>query len=84
MLFNNIELKQLGFRMLIPVHDEIIAECPIENVRRCAELMSQCMIEAGNELCVPLKCDVELFYNWYGAPLEIDENDNLVPVVKNH
>ena len=42
-LFNNEELKRLGFKMLIPVHDEIIAECPVENVKRCAELMSYCM-----------------------------------------
>lgn len=69
----NEELKRLGFRMLIPVHDEIIAECPVENAKRCAELMSQCMIEAGSSLCVPLKCDVELFYQWYGDSIKASE-----------
>lgn len=72
-LFNNEELKKLGFRMLIPVHDEIIAECPIENVKRCAELMSYCMKHAGKDLCVPLSCDVALFYNWYGEEINADE-----------
>ena len=71
-LFNNEELKKLGFRMLIPVHDEIIAECPIENVHRCAELMSYCMVHAGKDLCVPLKCDVALFYSWYGEEVDIN------------
>ena len=71
-LFNNEELKQLGFRMLIPVHDEIIAECPVENVKRCAELMSYCMKHAGKDLCVPLSCDVELFYHWYGEPVKME------------
>ena len=72
-LFNNEELKKLGFRMLIPVHDEIIAECPIKNAKRCAELMSYCMIHAGKDLCVPLKCDTELFKSWYGKDLDEDE-----------
>lgn len=72
-LYNNQELKDLGFRMLIPVHDEIIAECPIENVKRCSELMSQCMKDAGRDLCVPLSCDVALFYSWYGEEVSIEE-----------
>jgi DNA polymerase-1 len=71
-LYNNQELKELGFRMLIPVHDEIIAECPIENVKRCAELMSYCMVHAGSDLCVPLKCDVALFKSWYGKEIDIN------------
>ena len=64
-LANCKELKDLGFRMLIPVHDEIIGECPIEVQDRCAELMSECMIRAGKDLCVPLKCDVDRFTHWY-------------------
>ena len=72
-LYNNQELKDLGFRMLIPVHDEIIAECPVENVKRCAELMSYCMVHAGKDLCVPLKCDVALFKSWYGKELSISD-----------
>ncbi|MBO7212407.1 MAG: hypothetical protein J6V44_15575 [Methanobrevibacter sp.] len=71
-LYNNKELKSLGFKMLIPVHDEIIAECPVENAKRCAELMSYCMRHAGKDLCVPLSCDVELFYNWYGESIPIE------------
>lgn len=72
-LFNNEELRQLGFRMLIPVHDEIIAECPVENVKRCAELMSYCMKHAGKDLCVPLSCDVALFRSWYGEELKLED-----------
>ena len=70
-LANNQELCNLGFKMLIPVHDEIIAECPIENAVRCAELMSKCMRDAGKDLCVPLKCDVDAFYNWYGDTIDL-------------
>ena len=74
-LYNNEELKKLGFKMLIPVHDEIIAECPIENVKRCSELMSKCMLDAGKDLCVPLSCDVAIFKSWYGKELSIEDFD---------
>lgn len=73
----NEELKQLGFRMLFPVHDEIIAECPFENRKRCGELMSQLMIQAGAEkISVPMKCDVEKFFFWYGPNVD-DEDDEI-------
>jgi DNA polymerase I-like protein with 3'-5' exonuclease and polymerase domains len=77
LLGQNEELKQLGFRMLFPVHDEIIAECPFENRQRCGELMSQLMISSGSDkIKVPMKCDVEKFFYWYGPDVS-DENDEL-------
>lgn len=73
----NEELKSLGFRMIFPVHDEIIAECPFENRVRCGELLSKLMIQAGAEkISVPMKCDVEKFFYWYG-PDVIDEDDEI-------
>ena len=66
LLGTNEELKELGFKMLFPVHDEIIAECPFKNRKRCAELMSQLMIQSGKDkIDVPMKCDVEIFAYWY-------------------
>ena len=65
-VFNNIELKKLGFRLLIAVHDELIGECPIENVERCKELLSECMVNAAKpEVIVPFKCDATDFPSWY-------------------
>ena len=62
-LGTNKELKELGFKMLFPVHDEVIAQCPFENRKRCAELMSQLMIESGQEkIKVPMKGDVERIF----------------------
>lgn len=73
----NQELKDLGFKMLFPVHDEIIAECPFKNRKRCGELMSQLMIAAGAEkINVPMKCDVEKFFYWYGPDID-DADDEL-------
>ena len=74
-LGTNEELKQLGFHMLFPVHDEVIAECPFENRKRCAELMSQIMIDSAKPtITVPMKCDVEGFFYWYGPDVDLDNN----------
>ena len=63
--YNNKELKDLGFELLIPVHDELIAECPEENAERCGELLSKMMREASSDVCsVPMKCDVKIFDRW--------------------
>lgn len=60
-------LKELGFRLLIPVHDELIAECPIENAKECKERFAQLMSDAAkSRLTIPIKCDVELTKSWYG------------------
>lgn len=77
LLGQNQELKDLGFKLLFPVHDEVIAECPFENRKRCGELMSQLMIQSGaDRIRVPMKCDVAKFFFWYG-PDVLDEDDEL-------
>ena len=74
----NEELKRLGYRILFPVHDEIVAEAPLENANRCGELMSQLMVEAAKEICpsVPFRCDVEYMKNWSGDSWDCDANGN--------
>lgn len=60
------EWQKLGGRLLIPVHDELIAEVPIENAEKGGEVLSRCMVEAADFLPFPIKCDVETTYRWYG------------------
>lgn len=65
-VFNNEELKSLGFRLLIAVHDELIGECPEENKERCKQLLSEIMINSAKpEVSVPMKCDADDFKSWY-------------------
>ena len=71
-LHNNERLKELGFRMLIPVHDEIIAECPEEHLKECAELLAQTMSDAAARILdMPINCDVACSYQWYGEEVQI-------------
>lgn len=69
-LHNNARLKELGFRMLIPVHDEIIAECPEENMKECSELLAQTMSDAAAKILdMPINCDVAISKCWYGEEI---------------
>ena len=65
-------LQELGFRLLIPVHDELIAECPEENARECSERFAQLMADAAkSRLTIPIKCDVEITRAWYGERVDV-------------
>lgn len=71
-LNKNEHLKELGFRLLIPVHDEIIAECPEENVKECSKLLSDTMSKAAERILeMPIKCDVTITKEWYGEEIDI-------------
>lgn len=70
---NDKRLKELGFRLLIQVHDELIGECPEENAKECAERFAVLMSEAaGDKLTIPIKCDVSITKEWYGDELKFD------------
>ena len=66
-------LKELGFRLLIPVHDEVIAECPEENVKECSKRLADVMSKAAEEILkMPFSCDVEITKAWYGEEVEYE------------
>ena len=75
-LFANKRLKELGFKMLIPVHDEIIAECPETNAKECSALLAQTMSNAAEKILgMPIKCDVTVSKCWYGVELEFEDEE---------
>lgn len=69
---NDEKLKELGFRLLIPVHDELIAECPKETAKEASERFAMLMSNAAiSRLTVPISCDVEITERWYGDRVEL-------------
>ena len=64
-IYNDKEINDLGFRLLIGVHDELIGECPKENKEKVAERLSYLMKNVVPELKVPFKCDAEIEEHWY-------------------
>lgn len=69
----NEQLKKLGFQLLLYVHDEIIAQCPKENVYKVKQLLEQDMVSAGSDLDIPLVCDTEITEGWYYPPVQLEE-----------
>lgn len=65
-LFRDDELNKLGFRLLLAVHDELIGECPNENVdavaKRLTHIMKTCIDDVSD---VPFKCDADISEHWY-------------------
>ena len=65
-IYKDKELRDLGFRLAIGVHDELIGECPEQNIERAAELLTYDMKScAQDKVSVPFKCDADISYNWY-------------------
>ena len=58
-------LKQAGLsaKMLLQVHDELVLECPIEELKPTAELVSHVM-QAAYPLKIPLQTDARSGPNW--------------------
>ena len=65
-LQNSEEWRAIGGRLLVPVHDELIAEVPINKWKEGGELLSKLMSEAGEFLPFPISCDVTTTLRWYG------------------
>lgn len=59
-------LKELGFKMLLTVHDELMGECPKENAEEVAERLSKVMSDTAKPyMKVPMKCDTYVVSHWY-------------------
>ena len=65
-LANSKEWKEIGARLLVCVHDELIAEVPFENRELGEKVLAKLMIDAADFLPFSMKCDVETSYRWYG------------------
>lgn len=71
-IYNNKELKDLGYKLAITVHDEIIGECPLVNAKRCGEIVTNLMSHSlDNYMDMKFKCDPSFMKCWYGEEIEI-------------
>ena len=75
---NDEKLKEYGYRILIPIHDELIGEVPYEHAIEAGNRVSELMVAAAKDLCVPVKCDAEWFLRWQGQSLEEDDIKQLI------
>lgn len=65
-IYHDKELNDLGFKLLVNVHDELIGECPAENADKVAERLCYVMRTSVEDVCqVPFKCDPDISTCWY-------------------
>lgn len=65
-IFDNEELRKLGFKLVLQIHDEVIGEVPEENAEQAGEILSQVMRTCVEKwVKVPFKCDVDISPCWY-------------------
>ena len=97
-IFDSDELKRLGFKLVMQVHDEVIGECPKENAEEAGVILTSIMKSAVEGVVeVPFKCDVDIspcwYYNDYGASIiseyesikeTSDEKTAFSSLCKNH
>ncbi|KAE8680208.1 DNA polymerase I B [Hibiscus syriacus] len=63
-------LKELGWRLLLQVHDEVILEGPSESAEIAKAIVAECMskpFDGKNILKVDLAVDAKCAQNWYAA-----------------
>lgn len=71
-IHNDELLKSLGYKLIIPVHDEVLGVCPQENAREVRDRLEHIMVHIVDGVFeIPMKCDIEVTYRWYGEGIEI-------------
>lgn len=71
-IYNDQQLKDMGCKLVIQIHDEVIVEVPLENAKQCAKRIAELMIEAPkSKLNVPMKVDTEITRCWYGEEIKV-------------
>ncbi|VVB00979.1 unnamed protein product [Arabis nemorensis] len=66
----NQRLKELGWKLLLQIHNEVILEGPMESEKIAKDIVVECMskpFNGRNILSVDLSVDVKCAQNWYAA-----------------
>ena len=84
-IYKDKELMNLGFRLLVPVHDELLGECPVENADKVEKLLVDAMIRAGKPECsVNMKVDTYCVKHWYSDEVANGIRDAYLQMIKGN
>ena len=74
------ELNDLGFELLIQVHDELIGECPKENANKVADRLAFLMSDTAQKMTEGIAFPVDAYEvkNWYEDELETSIQDIMI------
>ena len=84
-IYRDKELNELGFKLMITVHDEVLGECPKENADRVVNRLSQVMIDSAKPyMDVPMQCDGYIVPCWYYDELTAEVQKEYDELLKEH
>lgn len=84
-IYDDKELRDLGFKLLITVHDELIGECPAQNAEQAGDRLSYIMSNCIKEYTdMPFKCDAEIEACWYFNTYQHDMSEEIAELVKKN
>ena len=63
---NRLYAEGLKAKLILQVHDELIVECPVEEIEMASQILREEMEQAA-QLSVPLTADVNQGQNWLEA-----------------
>lgn len=64
----NQDLKELGWKLLVQIHDEVILEGPSGSSEKALKIVKELMVEPLDEaLRIDLDVDAKIAHNWYDA-----------------
>jgi DNA polymerase-1 len=63
-VYDALQKEGLKSKLILQVHDELIIDAPMEEVKRVSEILSDCMQNAMH-LSVPLLADVRTGRSWF-------------------
>jgi DNA polymerase-1 len=64
-VYNRFKKENENLKLILQVHDELIAEAPENMSGKAAEILNREMTEAGKELGIDLTVDVKTGKSWY-------------------
>ena len=58
------QLKKIGARIVLTVHDEVLISCPKKMAKKAFAIVHRSMVEAGVDLSVPIEVDCKFGKTW--------------------
>jgi len=69
---NNQRLHELGYELLLPVHDEVIGQVTYDaRVKESIDIVEKLMIKAGRPVDITMEVDHAISKKWYGEEITI-------------
>lgn len=63
--YNDEHLRSLGCKLLLQIHDELIAEFPKETAKEGGDVLAKLMVDVGSDLIgIRMKCEPSLMEYW--------------------